>query len=73
MTSSLLQRSQLQPYQQRMVQMASTIPSMGLFMEPGLGKTVTALTIISEQFKGKTLVIAPKRVAENVWTDEANK
>mgnify|MGYP003345904068 CR=1 FL=1 len=73
MTSSLLQRSQLQPYQQRMVQMASTIPSMGLFMEPGLGKTVTALTIIAEQFKGKTLVVAPKRVAENVWTDEVEK
>ena len=73
MTSSLLQRSQLQPYQQRMIELAKTIPSMGLFMEPGLGKTVTALTIISEQFKGKTLVVAPKRVAENVWTDEVKK
>ena len=73
MTSSLLQRSQLQPYQQRMIQLAQSIPSMGLFMEPGLGKTVTALTIISEQFKGKTLVVAPKRVAENVWTDEVKK
>lgn len=69
----LLKRANLQDYQQRMINMAKTIPSMGLFMEPGLGKTVTALTIISEQFKGKTLVVAPKRVAENVWTDEANK
>ena len=73
MTSSLLQRAQLQPYQTRMIDMAKTIPAIGLFMEPGLGKTVTALTIISEQFKGKTLVIAPKRVAENVWSDEIKK
>ena len=43
---------------------------MGLFMEPGLGKTVTALTIIEESPKGKTLVIAPKRVAESVWVQE---
>ena len=73
MTSSLLQRAQLQPYQTRMIDMAKTIPAIGLFREPGLGKTVTALTIISEQFKGKTLVIAPKRVAENVWSDEIKK
>jgi SNF2 family DNA or RNA helicase len=73
MTSSLLQRAQLQPYQQRMIDLAQSTPSMGLFMEPGLGKTVTALTIISEQFKGKTLVIAPKRVAENVWSEEIKK
>ena len=69
----MLQRAQLQPYQQRMIDLAKTIPSMGLFMEPGLGKTVTALTIVAEQFQGKTLVIAPKRVAENVWSEEITK
>ena len=42
-------------------------------MEPGLGKTTTALTILAEQFKGTTLIVAPKRVAETVWTQEANK
>ena len=71
--SSTLQRSQLQPYQIRMIDLAKQTPSMGLFMEPGLGKTVTALTIIAEQFQGKTLIIAPKRVAENVWSDEVKK
>ena len=70
MTSSLLPRSKLHPYQQEMIKRASSIPSLGLFMEPGLGKTVTALTIIAEQFTGKTLIIAPKRVAENVWDKE---
>lgn len=73
MTSSLLQRAQLQQYQLRMIELAKNITSMGLFMEPGLGKTVTALTIIKEQFKGKTLVVAPKRVAENVWSEEIKK
>jgi SNF2 family DNA or RNA helicase len=46
---------------------------MGLFMEPGLGKTVTALTIIKESSLGRTLVIAPKRVAESVWAQECQK
>jgi len=53
-----------------MIEKAKDTPAMGLFMEPGLGKTVTALTIIAEQFEGKTLIIAPKRVAENVWDKE---
>lgn len=66
----MLQRSQLHKYQQEMITKASSIPSLGLFLEPGLGKTVTALTIIAEQFQGKTLIIAPKRVAENVWDKE---
>jgi SNF2 family DNA or RNA helicase len=53
-----------------MINKAKTMDAMGLFMEPGLGKTVTALTIIAEQFTGKTLIVAPKRVAENVWDKE---
>ena len=44
-----------------------------MFLEPGLGKTATALTIIAEQFKGSTLIIAPKRVAETVWDTEVKK
>ena len=42
-------------------------------MPPGLGKTATTLTIIAEQFKGSTLIIAPKRVAETVWETETQK
>jgi len=66
----VLKRNQLHQYQLDMINKAKVTPSMGLFMEPGLGKTVTALTIIAEQFKGKTLIVAPKRVAENVWDKE---
>jgi hypothetical protein len=46
---------------------------LGLFLPPGLGKTATTLTIIAEQFTGRTLIIAPKRVAESVWSDEIPK
>ena len=53
--------------------MAKSIRNMGLLLEPGLGKTATALTILAEQFRGTTLIVAPKRVAETVWTQEANK
>jgi SNF2 family DNA or RNA helicase len=50
----------------------------GLFLDMGLGKTVLTLTAIDKlihQYMAATkiLVIAPKRVAENVWTDERNK
>ena len=46
---------------------------MGLFLPPGLGKTTTTLTVVAEQFDGKTLVIAPKKVAETVWEQETKK
>lgn len=48
-----------------------------LFLDMGLGKTVTALTVAKELlddfFIDKVLVIAPKRVAEDTWSREADK
>lgn len=49
-----------------------------LFLEMGLGKTITTLTAINtlifEELEiDSVLVIAPKRVAENVWDAEAKK
>lgn len=51
-------------------------PKCGLFLDMGLGKTVVSLTGINvlayaELVVGKTLIIAPKRVAELVWQQEA--
>ena len=57
----------LHEYQKRIVEKSKQLPHMGLLMEMGLGKTITTLTII----KGKTLIIAPKAVAKNVWRQEA--
>jgi SNF2 family DNA or RNA helicase len=69
----MLQRNQLHPYQQELIAKAKSTPNIGLFLPPGLGKTATTLTIIAEQMQGKTLIIAPKRVAETVWDAEASK
>lgn len=49
-----------------------------LFLEMGLGKTVSALTAIDiliyqEIEINNTLVVAPKRVAESVWSAEIDK
>lgn len=54
------------------------LPACGLFLEMGLGKTVSTLTAINEllydRFEiDKVLVIAPKRVADDTWTAEAQK
>jgi len=53
-------------------------PAAGLFMQMGLGKTVVTLTAINrliyqELEVERVLVVAPKRVAENTWTTEADK
>ena len=50
----------------------------GLFLEPGLGKTVITLSAIwdlmLDAFEvSKVLVIAPLRVAQNTWDEELNK
>ena len=69
----MLKRTQLHQYQQEIISKAQSVPNLGLFLPPGLGKTTTSLTIIAEQFQGKTLIIAPKRVAETVWDTEVQK
>lgn len=50
----------------------------GLFLDMGLGKTISTLTAINQLMYeelevNKVLVIAPKRVAENTWTAEKEK
>lgn len=69
----MLSKTNLHDYQRRLIHQAKETPHIGLFMEPGLGKTATALTIIKESRPGRTLVIAPKRVAESVWAQECRK
>jgi SNF2 family DNA or RNA helicase len=65
----MLRLENLHEYQRRLIEKSKQIPHMGLLMDMGLGKTITTLTII----KGKTLIIAPKAVAKNVWRQEAKQ
>lgn len=65
------------PYQQHAEQHIIDNPYSALFMEMGLGKTVTTLTATSKLLAAgavrRVLVIAPKRVAEDTWISEKDK
>lgn len=69
----MLSEANFHDYQNRVLHQAEKLPHVGLFLEPGLGKTATALTIIKRSSSGRTLVVAPKRVAESVWAQECQK
>ena len=71
--TDVLSKNNLHPYQLGIIDKALSVPNMGLFLPPGLGKTATTLTIIAQQFAGSTLIVAPKRVAETVWEQETKK
>ena len=71
---------QFQPhdYQRYCIQKILELPSVGLFLDMGLGKSVITLTAINElkfyRFQvRKVLVIAPKKVAEGTWQKECQK
>lgn len=64
-------------YQREAMQWILDHPRCGLFLDMGLGKTVSTLTAIQELMDecevSRTLVVAPKKVAETTWTTEAEK
>lgn len=64
-------------YQQYAITHIINNPASGLFLDMGLGKTVTTLTAIDQLIwlgeVSKVLVIAPLRVAEDTWTTEVAK
>ena len=65
-------------YQQHCINQILRIKKLGLFLDMGLGKTVTTLTAIRELKYNRfavrrVLVIAPKKVAEGTWTREKDK
>lgn len=73
----MLFREDMHDYQDRAVDFILERQRVMLFLEMGLGKTVSTLTAISDlldQFAvHKVLVIAPLRVANSVWKQEATK
>lgn len=72
----MLKKEQLHEYQVKAVDMIVNNFNCGLFLDMGLGKTVSTLTAIQELreigFIDKVLIIAPKKVAQVTWKDEIN-
>lgn len=70
----MLDRSDLRPYQERCIQHIKDKPNCALWVDMGLGKTVSTLTAITDLRESfdvdKTLVVAPLRVARKTWDDE---
>lgn len=64
-------------YQRTAMQWIMDKPHCGLFLDMGLGKTVSTLTAIQQLIDdcevSRVLVVAPKKVAETTWSTEAEK
>lgn len=74
----MLNRENLHSYQEAGVRHIIEHSYSGLFLDMGLGKTATTLTAINDLMYdyceiSSVLVVAPKRVAETVWEEEAQK
>lgn len=74
----MLTENNLHNYQRACVEHIITHPFCGVFVDMGLGKTISTLTAINYLMfdyceVNSVLVIAPKRVAESVWQEEAEK
>lgn len=73
----MLSRNDLHPYQREAVEFIKDKPSSALWLDMGLGKTVSTLTAISDLLdEGKAsrvLIIAPLRVALSTWPNEVKR
>ena len=74
----MLHADNLHPYQQRAVSHILSKPKSALFLDMGLGKTVSTLTAIEDLMYdsfnvGRVLIVAPLRVCNTVWEQEAKK
>ena len=74
----MLTENNLHSYQKACVEHIIDHRFCGVFLDMGLGKTVSTLTAINYLMNdyceiNSVLVIAPKRVAESVWQEEAEK
>lgn len=70
----MLSRSDLHGYQKEAVQFIKDTPNCALWLDMGLGKTVSTLTAISELLSEnamkRVLIVAPLRVALSTWPNE---
>lgn len=75
-----LRREQMHDYQTMALQFMRDNPYSGIFIDMGLGKTVTGATLATDLLNDnevsegkKILIIGPKRVAQVTWPDEFKK
>ena len=70
----MLTRDNLHPYQEKAVRFVKDNKKAALWIDMGLGKTVSTLTALSELKRDnqirKTLIVAPLRVATHTWPTE---
>jgi SNF2 family DNA or RNA helicase len=73
----MLSRNNLHPYQLQAVQFIKDTPSCALWLDMGLGKTVSTLTAVKDLLGDGTvkrvLIIAPLRVAMSTWPNEVKR
>lgn len=73
----MLTRQNLHGYQRRAEEHILENPYAALFLDMGLGKTVTTMSAIQQLIwrlsTSRVLIVAPKRVVETVWHAEAAK
>jgi len=73
----MLTRSNLHSYQHRAIEFIKRHPQCALWVDMGLGKTVSTLTAFADMYRGfeckRMLVVAPLRVARKVWSDEVRE
>lgn len=64
---------ELHEYQHRAANFIATHTNCILSVDMGLGKTAAVWSYIREAQPGSVCIVAPKRVAENTWKQEAEK
>lgn len=73
----MLSRNNLHPYQLQAVQFIKDTPSCALWLDMGLGKTVSTLSAVKDLLGDGTvkrvLIIAPLRVAMSTWPNEVKR
>lgn len=72
-----LTRTDLHKYQERAITFIKDVKKCALFIEMGLGKTISVLTALTDVMDSmlavRVLVVAPLRVANTVWKQEAQR
>ena len=73
----MLKREDMRVYQRRASKFLKDNPESGLFLDMGLGKTVSTLTALSDLLADceirRVLVVGPLRVVQGVWEQETRK